>query len=465
MVREVVITGLGPVTPNGIGKEEFWKNIASGKSFFEDIPWAEKRGYGPIKQNKIRNFSLEDYFSEEVKQGKYHQKTVRQTSNDDSVIQFGVLATKLALDDAGLRYDREKNNIGVYLGNANGSIETNEQITKRIIQTVMEKTFDAFKDASLAKAKKLLRKYEPLLNEDRIEEFIDLTHEYCGSLYKFTPPSVMNNPNYTSIAKISLMIGFHGPSLPINTACSASLDAIGHAYKLIRDSNTDVMIAGGTEAPITLQAASAFDKVGVITKTRPKPFCTDRDGFVLGEGAGVVVLEEKNHAKKRGARIYADVKGYGQSIDGIGHVCSINPEGIYLEEAVKYALEESGLRTTAIDYVNTHGTATKTCDIAETRVLKRVFKGHAYKFNISSTKSMTGHAIASTGGMEAILTCMAMQDSIVPPTINVENQDPECDLDCTANYAIEKPIRNSLVISMGFGGYNTALILGKYKRR
>ena len=463
MVREVVITGLGPVTPNGIGKEEFWENIARGKSFFEDIPWAEKRGYGPVKQNKIKDFSLEDYFSEEVKQGKYHQKTVRQTASDDPVIQFGVLATKLALDDSGLRYDREKNNIGIYLGNANGAIETNEQITKRIIQTVMEKTFLSLEGKSFLQAKKELKRYKPLLSEERLEEFIDLTHEYCGSLYKFTPPSVMNNPNYTPIAKISLMFGFHGPCLPINTACSASLDAIGQACNIIKNTNLDIMIAGGTEAPITIQAASAFDKVGVITKTRPKPFCVDRDGFVLGEGAGVVVLEEKKHAEKRGARIYADIKGYGQSIDGVGHVCAINPEGVYLEEAVRYALNESGLRETDIDYVNTHGTATKTCDIAETKVLKRVFKGHAYKFNISSTKSMTGHAISSTGGMEAILTCMAMEDGIIPPTINVDNQDPECDLDCTANYAIEKPIRNSLIISMGFGGYNTALILGKYK--
>lgn len=462
MAREIVITGLGPVTPNGIGKNEFWDNIANGRSFFDTIPWAEKRGYGPIKQNEIKNFNFEDYFLEDIKKEKYHPKTVRQIVNDDKVIQFGVLATKLALEDSGLEYSREKNNIGVFLGNANGSIRTNEEITKRVVQTLVEKIFENFNNLSLGEAKKELKKFTPLLKEENLEEFIDLLHEKCGSLYKWTPPSVMNNPSYATTAKISLMFGFHGPCLPINTACSASLDAIGHAYNLIKNTDLDVMIAGGSEAPITIQAAAAFDKVNVITKTKPKPFCIDRDGFVLGEGAGVVVLEEKQHALKRGAKIYAEVKGFGQSIDGVGHVCAINPEGIYLEDAIRYALNESGLKNDEIDYVNTHGTATKTCDIAETKALKRVFRSHAYRFNISSTKSMTGHAISSTGGIEAILTCQAMERGIVPPTINVENKDPECDLDCTPNQAVEKRIKNSLVISMGFGGYNTALILGKY---
>jgi len=463
MKREVVITGLGPVTPNGIGKETFWNNIVSGKSFFEDIPWAEKRGYGPIKQNKIHGLNFSDFFAEEIKSGKYNKKTIIQTANDDPVIQYGVLATKLALDDANLTYDRDKNNIGVYLGNANGSIQTNEEITKGVIQTIMAKTFESLKDLPLRKAKAELEKYKPLLTPEYLEDFVDKLHESCGSLYKWTPPSVMNSPNYATAAKISLVFGFHGPSLPINTACSASLDAMGHAYNTIKNSSIDIMVAGGSEAPITIQAASAFDKVNVITKTKPKPFCLDRDGFVLGEGAGMVVLEEKQHALKRGANIYAEIKGYGQSIDGVGHVCAINPEGIYLEEAVRIALAESNLRRDEIDYVNTHGTATKTCDIAETKVLKRVFRGHAYRFNISSTKSMTGHSISSTGGMEAILACTAMRDSIVPPTINVENPDPQCDLDCTPNGAVEKLIKNSLVISMGFGGYNTALILGKYQ--
>jgi 3-oxoacyl-[acyl-carrier-protein] synthase II len=461
MAREVVITGLGPVTPNGIGKNEFWENIIRGRSFFDTIPWAEKRGYGPIKQNEIKNFNFEDYFLEDLKKGRYDKKTVKQTSNDDKVIQFGVLATKLALEDSCLDYDREKNNIGVYVGNANGSLQSNENITKGVIQTIMGKTFESLKEVSLLQAKKELEKYRPLLTPERLEDFVDLLHETCGSLYKWTPPSVMNNPTYTTTAKISLMFGFHGPSLSINTACSASLDAIGHAYHLIKYSGIDIMIAGGSEAPLTLQAASAFDKVNVITKTKPKPFCIDRDGFVLGEGAGMVILEEKEHAQKRGANIYAEVKGYGQSIDGVGHVCAINPEGIYLEEAIKSSLLESKLRTDEIDYVNTHGTATKTCDIAETKALKRVFKGHAYRFNISSTKSMTGHSISSTGAMEAILTCLSLRDGIVPPTINVENKDPECDLDCTPNQAVEKRIQNSLVISMGFGGYNTSLILGK----
>jgi 3-oxoacyl-[acyl-carrier-protein] synthase II len=457
--REVVITGLGPVTPNGIGRDIFWDNIANGRSFFDTIPWAKSRGYGTIQQNEIKNFKFQEYFSEEVQAGKYNRKTVAQIGNDDKVIQFGVLATKLALDDSGLEYDKEKNNIGIFLGNANGSLQTNEYITARIIQTIMEKTTELFIQKPLLCAQGGLEKLMPLFKEEKLEEFIDLLHERFGSMYKWTPPSVMNNPTYATTAKISLMFNFHGPSLAINTACSASLDAIGHAYKIIKNSDLDVMVAGGSEAPITLQAVSAFDKVDVITKTKPKPFCIDRDGFVLAEGAGMVVLEEKQHALKRGAKIYAEVKGYAQSIDGVGHVCAINPEGIYLEEAIKESLLESGLRTDEIDYVNTHGTATKTCDIAKTKALKRIFRGQAYKFNISSTKSMTGHSISSTGAMEAILTCMAMRDGIIPPTINVENRDPECDLDCTPNCAVEKPIRTSLVISMGFGGYNTALIL------
>ncbi len=463
--RQVVITGLGPVTPNGIGKKEFWKNISKGKSFFKTPSVIKNRGYREIKGSEIKNFSLDNYFLQDVKQKKFNRKIYAKLKENDKVIQFAVLGTRLALEDAVLNYDKEENDIGVFIGNAEEPVQSNEQVEKMIIQSVMRKTYKSFdQKASSSRffpAMKEFIKYEDLLQEDKLEEFIDFLHKKHGNLYSFTPPNALSFKSYAIPAKVSSFFDFHGPSVCMNTACSSGLDAVGYAYCFIKEGFLDSAVVGGSEAPITLQTLSALDNLGIISRTKPKPYCIDKDGFAISEGAGVLVLEEKEKALKRRAKIYAEVKGYAQSTDANTQMVALHPEGRYLKKAIEKAFKMSGLDKEEIDYINSHGTATQTCDPIETKVIKEIFNEHAYKLNISSTKSMTGHSIGAVGGIEAIITALSIQNNLVPPTINLNNPDPKCDLNYTPNKAIKKQINNSLIISMGFGGYNTALILGK----
>ena len=297
---------------------------------------------------------------------------------------------------------------------------------------------------------------------------LDSTNTYiknnCGNLHDFTPPNVINFKSYAIGGKGASIFKFHGPSMAVNTACASGLDAIGHSYLAIKSGITDTMITGGSEAPITMQSISTLGNLGVISKNKPKPFCKDRDGFAVSEGAGILILEEKEKAIKRGAHIYAEIKGYGQSMDGNIQPCAINPKGRYLRIAMDNALNMSRLNPEQIDYINVHGTATKDCEPIETKAIKKVFKDHAYRLNLSATKAMTGHSIGAIGGIEAIISSLAVKDNIIPPTINLDNPDPECDLNNTPISAVKKDVRNSLIISMGFGGYNSALIVGEYEK-
>ncbi|MDD5192142.1 MAG: beta-ketoacyl-[acyl-carrier-protein] synthase family protein [Candidatus Nanoarchaeia archaeon] len=464
MNREVVITGLGIVTPNGIGIRDFWENIVNGKSFFETLPIVRDRGYGEIKGSEIKDFNLDNYFLQDVNQGKFNKKNYGKVKTDDKSIQFAVLGTRLALENAVLEYNKENNDIDVFMGNAEEPIQSNEQVVKVVIQTVMKKTFEEFnklvRPFHFFKTKREFVKYKCLLQEDKLEEFITFLNKRFGNLYQFTPPNTIDFKSYAIPAKISSFFNFHGSSICINTACSSGLDAIGQAYYTIKEGRSNTAIAGGSEAPITLQAISCLSNLGVISRTKPKPYCIDRDGFAISEGAGIIVLEEKECALKRNAKIYAKIKGYSQSSDANPQMVMLHPEGEYLKKAIKKTINMSGLNINEIDYINTHGTATKTCDLVETKVIKEVFEEHTNKLNISSTKSMTGHSIGAVGGIEAIISALAVQNNLVPPTINLDNPDPECDLNYTPNKAVERNIRNSLVISMGFGGYNSALVLG-----
>lgn len=464
MNREVVITGMGVVSPNGIGIEDFWKNISGGVSVSHTLEKIERRGYGSIQGCEINGFSLDDYLKDEVQNGRFCRKAYAKLKNADRSVQMAVLATNMALKDSGLEYDSENNNIGIYLGNAEEAIVSQERITQEIIQRVMRKTFERFNPFArafhLVKLEREFKQYMDLMSPDKLEEFIDMLSKNYGNIHEFTAPEVIGFKSYALPGNVSGLFHLHGPSMAINTACSSGLDAVGQAYRAIALGGLDVMIAGGSEAPITLQAVSAMDNLGVLSKTKPKPFCIDRDGFAISEGAGVLVIEEKEHAKKRGANIYAEVRGYGQSIDGNSHLCSIHPEGKYLQVALETALREAKLNPEEIDYINAHGTATKDCERVETATIKSVFGKYAYDVNVSSTKSMTGHSIGAIGGIETIITALSIREGVVPPTINLDNPDPMCDLNNTPNCAVQRKVRNAVSMSMGFGGYNGALVLG-----
>lgn len=468
MNREVVITGLGVVTPNGIGIKDFWHDIASGISAAQTLEKAKRRGYGSIQACVVPDFSIKAHFSKDIKNGKVDKKALAKLRPTDKSIRMAALATKLALDDSGLEYDPENNNLGCYLGNAEEAIQSQERVTEEVFQRIMKKTFDHFKGSvkpfHFLQVRREFRKYEKILANKDSSAFIDLINEEYGNLHDFTPPNVINFKSYALAGKTSSIFNFHGPSMAINTACASGLDAIGHAYLTIKSGITDYMIAGGSEAPIAMQTISTLDNLGVISKTSPKPFCIDRDGFAIADGAGIVILEEKNHALKRRAHIYVEVKGYSQSIDGNVQPCAINKKGTHLKQTIKDALSMAELNPNQIDYINVHGTATQDCELVETRVIKSVFGSHAYKLNLSGTKPMTGHSIGAIGGIEAIITCLAIKENLIPPTINLYNLDPECDLNNTPNTAQGKTINNAAILSMGFGGYNCTLLVGENKK-
>lgn len=462
----MVVTGMGVISPNGIYPGEFWDNISGGVSVSHTLEEIKRRGYGNIQGCEVKDFSLDRYLSNDVLSGKFNKKAYAKLKSTDKSIQMSIVATKLALEDSGLEHDVGENNIGIYIGNAEDVIMSQERIVEEVIQRVMMKTFNAFesvvKPFHYFHTKREFSRYKALLQEDKLEEFVDMISKNFGNLHDFTPPSAVDYKSYAFSGKISGFFNFHGPSMTINTACSSGLDAVGQAYRAIKNGGLDAMIAGGAEAPITLQAISTLDALGVISKNKPKPFCLDRDGFAISEGAGILVLEEKGRAKKRGANIYAEVKGYGQSIDGNLHSCAIHSHGKYLKVSMRGALSEAELNPEDVDYINVHGTATKDCERVETIAIKDVFKGHARRLNLSATKAMTGHSIGAIGGVEAIIISLAIRENVVPPTINLDNPDPACDLNNTPISAVSREINNALSISMGFGGYNSALVFGGY---
>ncbi len=468
MNRKVVVTGLGVITPNGIGVKDFWDNIINGRSFFKTPSVIQDiTNYGSFQGAEIPDFSLDPYFLKEVQGGRFNKKAYGKLKRDDKSIQFAVLASKLALEDAGLNF-KEIPYTGVITGNAEEAIQSREEAIMLLIQKMLKIIFLRFEKSirllepwKLYGAIKNIKKMKPDLEPGCIDRFVSELHSEFGDITEFTPPSAIHFKSYSIAAKVSSTFGFHGEGMAISTACASGSDAICQAYDQIKLGRLKLAVAGGTEAPITLQAISKLKILGVLSETSPKPYSINRDGFALSEGAGILVLEEKQHALKRGARIYAEVKGYGSTMDANNNVILPNPDGKYLEESIQIAFDDAQLPKNSIDYINTHGTATKDCDLIETQVTKRVFGDHAYKLNISATKSMTGHSIGAVGGIEAAISCLAIQNRIVPPTINLYEPDPECDLNYTPNTAIEKPVNNVLSLAMGFGGYNNAIIFSR----
>ncbi|MDC0429848.1 beta-ketoacyl-ACP synthase II [Candidatus Thioglobus sp.] len=408
--RRVVITGMGIVSPVGNTVEESWKNILAGKSGITSLTTIDTEGQSVKFAGSVKNFEISDYL------------TPKEAKKMDTFIHYGMAAGIQAFEDCGIEVTEENSErIGVAIGAGIGGLST------------IEKTADLFREKGAR----------------RISPF-------------FVPSSIINMIS----GNLSIKYGLKGPNFAIVTACTTGTHNIGDASRLIEYGDADVMIAGGAEMSTTncgiggFAAARALSTRNDDPATASRPWDKDRDGFVLGDGAGVVVLEEYEHAKARGAKIYAEVTGYGMSGDAY-HMTLPSKGGEGAARCMKNAMRNASVNVDEIDYINAHGTSTPAGDQAETDAAKLALGDHAYNLVMSSTKSMTGHLLGAAGGIEAIFTALAIQDQVVPPTINIFNQDENCDLDYCANEARQMPIKHAISNSFGFGGTNGSILLSK----
>ncbi len=406
--RRVVVTGLGVVSPLGIGIKENWEAICAGRSGIGPVTAFDTTGFPSRIAGEIKNFDVVRFLPE------------KEARRMDRFIQLGMVASIEAIRDSGLEVTEENAaRIGVHLGSGIGGINTIEATTK----TYLEKG---------------LRRVSPF----------------------YIPMSIVN----MLAGDLSVMFGLKGPNLAIVTACSTGTHAIGDAGRLIEYGDADVMIAGGAESAVTPTSLAGFGNAKALStrndepERASRPWDRERDGFVLSEGAGVVVLEELEHARRRGARIYAELSGFGLSGDAF-HMTSPPEGGEGAVRCMQSALRNAGIDPQAVDYVNAHGTSTPLGDLAETLAIKTVFGGHAKELAVSSTKSMTGHLLGAAGGVEGVYTTLAVYHGILPPTINLEHPDPECDLDYVPGSARERKIRVAMSNSFGFGGTNGTIVL------
>jgi 3-oxoacyl-[acyl-carrier-protein] synthase II len=413
MSRRVVVTGVGLVTPVAIGTEETWRGLLEGRS-----------GIGSITRFDHTNFAT--HFAGEVKEfDPTRWISSREAKTVDRFIQFAIAAGAMAMDDSGLKIEpAEAERVGCYVGAGLGGLQTIENTHA----TLQEKG-----------------------PRHGISPF-------------FVPQLIIN----LAPGQLSIRYGAKGPNMSHVSACSSSAHAIGEAYRAIVHNDADAMIAGGAEATITPLGVGGFNSMRALSTNNEnpqkasRPFDRDRDGFVIAEGAGIVILEELEHAKKRGARIYAEIKGYGANADA-HHITAPAPEGEGAQRCLRLALKDAGMQPSDIDYINAHGTSTKMNDANETLAIKKVFGDHARKVMVSSTKSMTGHMLGAAGGVESAICALAIARGVIPPTINYTTPDPECDLDYVPNTARELRIRAAASNSFGFGGTNACLILAAYK--
>jgi 3-oxoacyl-[acyl-carrier-protein] synthase II len=411
-MTRVVITGMGAITPLGNDVETFWRNVVAGRSGVGPITLFDASAMKTRIAAEVKGFDPEAWFG---------RKEARRM---DRYAQFALAATQQALQDARLdpaHVDRER--VGVILGTGIGGIGALVQG----VETLMTR------------------------GPDRISPFM------VPMMLADTAPGL-----------IAIAYGFRGPNMAVVTACASGTNAIGEAMHLIRRGDADVVIAGGAEAAILPVAVAAFNVMGAIStrneepERASRPFDRTRDGFVMGEGAGILVLERLEHARARGARIYAEVVGYGTSADAYHITAPLeNGEGAAL--AMRRALADAGLSPRDIDYINAHGTSTPLNDKSETQAIKAVFGEAAYDVPISSTKSMIGHLLGAAGAVEAIVCIRAITDGVIPPTINYEHPDPECDLDYVPNVARRRPVRTAMSNSFGFGGHNACVIFRRYE--
>ncbi|HAD98921.1 MAG TPA: beta-ketoacyl-[acyl-carrier-protein] synthase II [Gammaproteobacteria bacterium] len=408
--RRVVITGMGIVSPVGNSVEESWSNILAGKSGINSLTNLETEGQAVKFGGSVKNFEITDYLKP------------KDAKKMDTFIHYGMAAGIQAIEDSGIEVTEENaERIGVAIGAGIGGLGT------------IERTADLFREKGAK----------------RISPF-------------FVPSSIINMIS----GNLSIKYGLKGPNFAIVTACTTGTHNIGDASRLIEYGDADVMVAGGAEMSTTncglggFAAARALSTRNDDPSTASRPWDKDRDGFVLGDGAGVVVLEEYEHAKARGAKIYAEVLGYGMSGDAY-HMTLPSKGGEGAARCMKNAMRNAGVNADQIDYINAHGTSTPAGDQAETDAAKLALGDHAYNIVMSSTKSMTGHLLGAAGGIEAIFTALAIRDQVAPPTINIINQDPDCDLDYAANEAREMKMDYAISNSFGFGGTNGTILLSK----
>lgn len=410
--RRVVITGMGVLAPNGKTLEEFWNNNINGVSGVDYITRFNTQGYDIKIAAEVKDFDPSKYMLP-----RYYRKL-------DRFGQLGVAAAKMAIDDAGLTISQTNSDrIGVIIGSGLGGIQFHEEQIMEAVQGGGPKVIMA------------------------------------SCVPRISPNSV---PSY-----ISIVFGVRGPNYGISTACSSGANAIGQAALMIRFGMIDVCICGGTEAPITPFTFAAYQNLGALSRRNSVPakascpFDKRRDGFVMGEEAGVLVLESLGFAKRRRARIYAELSGFASN-SGAYSMITPQPEGLDAAYVLEKALGDANIEKREVDYINAHGTSTPLNDIAETKALKKVFLKRAYHIPISSTKSMIGHTIGAAGAIEAIVSVLCIQNGKIPPTINLEHPDPECDLDYVPNVAREKRVDAVVSNSFGFGSNNAVLVFKKY---
>ena len=417
-LKRVVVTGLGAVTPVGNTPEEMWNNLINGVSGAAPITLFDTSLFKTKFACEVKNLNINDYLD---------RKEARKM---DRYTQFGVIAAMQAVKDCGWDLEQEdKNRIGVVFGVGIGGIKTFEE----------EVSYYALN-------KENGPKYNPF----------------------FIPKMIAD----IAAGQISIQYGFHGPNYITASACASSSNALADAFNLIRLGKANAIVAGGAEAAICATGVGGFNAMHALStrndepEKASRPFSASRDGFIMAEGAGCLILEELEHAKARGAKIYAEMVGAGMSADA-HHITASHPEGLGAKLVMQNALEDAGMKPEDIDYINVHGTSTHVGDISEAKAIKEVFGDAAYKLNISSTKSMTGHMLGAAGAVEAMATVLAVQNDIVPPTINhdEEDKDPEIDYDLnfTFNKAQKRVVRAGLSNTFGFGGHNACVVFKKYE--
>ena len=410
--KKVVVTGLGLITPLGIGLQESWDGIVGGRSGIVRITQFDTSGFPTQIAGEVKGFNAEDYIE------------LKEIKKMDRFIHFAIAAAGMALDDAGLKITEETaERTGVIVGSGIGGLHAIEH----------------YHSVLLEKGPK------------RITPF-------------FIPMLIVN----LASGQISMKFGAKGPNSAVATACATGSHAIGDAFKIIQRGDADIMIAGGTEAVITPLGIGGFNAMKALStrneepEKASRPFDRDRDGFIMGEGSGILILESIESALNRGAKIYAELVGYGMTADAY-HMTSPSPHGEGAARCMTMALRDGNVQPSDVSYINAHGTSTKHGDELETQAIKTVFQEDAYRIPVSSTKSMTGHLLGAAGGVEAILTALSIYNDLIPPTINLDNPDPECDLDYVPHLARKADVRYALTNSFGFGGTNACLLFRKFE--
>ena len=411
MKRRVVVTGLGLVTPLGTGLKKSWENLCSGVSGIDLITRFDISNYGVKIAAEVKDFNSDDFMDK------------KQVKHLDLFVQYGIAPAMMAMEDSGFEVTEENcERTGVITGCGMGGLPTIEKYHKVCLDR----------------------------GPKRITPF-------------FIPMVIPNMPS----GHISMVLKTKGPNLTLTTACAAGTHAVGEAYRHIKYGSSDMIITGGTEAVVCPLGISGFSAMKALStrndspQEASRPFDKDRNGFVMAEGAGMLILEEYEHAVARGARIYAEISGYGLSSDAY-HIAAPPEDGEGGARAMKMALEDSGFAPDRIDYINAHGTSTPLNDRCETIAIKTVFGDHAKSLAVSSTKSMTGHMLGAAGGIESVFTALSIGDQVAPPTINLKSPSPECDLDYVPNEARKMKIRAAMSNSFGFGGTNAAVVMSRF---